>query len=93
LGPSWEHLGASLAILSDFGALLDHFWGHLGPFWALLGAFFDKLVAILGYLRPSWEQELFENFRPDLPVGGLRRITLFWGPKFTHFLFYFGSFF
>ena len=75
LGPSWEHLGAFLAISCDFGALLEHFWGHLGPFWALLGAFLGQLGAILGYLRPSWailgpswEQELFRNPRPNLPV-------------------------
>ena len=68
LGPSWEHLGAFLAISCDFGALLEHFWGHLGPFWALLGAFLGQLGAILGYLRPSWailgpswEQELLRE--------------------------------
>ena len=47
LGPSWEHLGAFLAISCDFGALLEHFWGHLGPFWALLGTFLGQLGAIL----------------------------------------------
>ena len=86
LGPSWDHLGAFLAISSDFGALLEHFWGHLGPFWALLGAFFGQLGAILGYLRPSWailgpswEQELLRELRLPGTVGGLRQDCPLWG--------------
>ena len=29
LESSWDHVGASLAILSDCEALLDYFWGRL----------------------------------------------------------------
>ena len=104
LEPSWDHLGASLAILSDFGALLDHFGGHLGPFWVLLGAFLGQLGAILGNLRPSWailgpswEQELLRQLRQAATKGGLLYFSLFrspfWDPKFVQVLYFFGHFF
>ena len=60
LGPSQDHLGTSLAILSDFGALLQQLWSNLGPSWpnllhlgAILGLLLGQLGAILCYSGPS----------------------------------------
>ena len=87
LGPSWDHFGTSLAVLSDFDALLEQFWSNLGPFGALFGAFLGQLGAILAYLRPSWailgaswEQELLRELRQEKTVLGLSDFTKFWGP-------------
>ena len=81
LGPSWEHLGAFLAISCDFGALLEHFGGHLGPFWALLGA------ASRGPRRlprgtqgaPKPQKKGIQKWIPNLSLFG-PILGPFWGP-------------
>ena len=75
---------------------MDQFWSHLGPFgpsWAYLGTLFGPVLGYLGLLEAilgaSWDQELFGNLRPDLPVGGARGIGpflfQFWGSKLATF--------
>ena len=44
----------------------EAFLDYSGPSWAILG--------------PSWDQELFRNPRPDLPVPRARHLGSFWGP-------------
>ena len=80
LWPSWSNFGASPTCPS---------WGYLGPSWSnlswgILGSISVHFGAILGHLRTvlgaSWDQELFRNPRPKMPVPHLRHLGLFWRP-------------
>ena len=67
MGISWEHLGASRAVLGGLGAALGRSCGDLGRSWDGLRAVLGGLGAVFGFTR-VWRPTLQGFGGPPTPA-------------------------